>query len=134
LDDVVERALDPRLQRHGSSCVACRRSLSLVARLTVKRRRRRERERVADHPRQPFVVLVFQWRLARFDQAEVGGHELGHAPARRISAHQRVEIILELTDLVDVHSSAASRTRQGRAGAIIVERRRLAPQRDLLDR
>ena len=68
-------------------------------------------------------------------------YELGHPPARRIAAHQRVEIILELADLVDrPFLRQRGEGVGGRAGAIIVERRRLAPerdvdgQRDLLDR
>ena len=51
-------------------------------------------------PREPFVVHVFERRLAVFDQPEVGGHELEHAPPRAVAAHQPVEIILEGADLV----------------------------------
>ena len=89
-------------------------------------------KRVADHPRQPLVVLVFERRLTRFDQAEVGRHELGHPPARGVAAHQRVEIILERADLVDrPFLRQRGEGVRRRAGAIIVERRRLAPQRDI---
>ena len=38
--------------------------------------------------------------LAGLDQLEVGRHELGLAPAREVTARQRVEIVLERADLV----------------------------------
>ena len=95
-------------------------------------RRGGDREGVADDARQPFVVLVLQRRLARLDQAELRRHEFHHAPARRIAAHQRVEIVLELPDLIERPFLRQRREGVGgRAGAIIVERRRVAPQRDV---
>ncbi len=57
---------------------------------------------------------------------------LGLPPARQIAAHQRVEIILERTDLVDrPFLRQGGESVGGRAVAVIVERRRLAPQRDV---
>lgn len=50
--------------------------------------------------RAPVVLLIFERRLAAFDQLVVGGHEPGLAPARPIAAHHRVEIVLERADLV----------------------------------
>jgi hypothetical protein len=62
-------------------------------------------------------------------------------PARSVPARQRVEIVLERTDLVDrPFFRQSGEGVGGRAGAIIVERRRVATerdvdgQRDLLDR
>jgi hypothetical protein len=79
---------------------------------------------LADDARQPLVVLVLERRLARFDQLEIGGHELGLAPARQIAAHQGVEIILERADLVGRPFLGQSGAGVGRgADAIIVEGR-----------
>ena len=67
-----------------------------------------------------------------FDQLEVGGHELGHPPSRQVAAHQRVEIILERADLVGGPFLGQGGEGVGLgAGAVIVERRRVAPQRDI---
>jgi hypothetical protein len=133
LDHVVERVLHPGFQRNQP----------LLRRLLAKRLagrpvdlaqegRDRNREGVADDARQPFVVLIFQWWLAGLDQLEVGRHELGLAPARQIAAHQRVEIILERADLVGRPFLRQGGEGVGRgAGAIIVEGRGVAPQRDV---
>ena len=73
--------------------------------------------------------------------SKIGGHELGHAPARQIAAHQRVEIILKRPDLVGGPLLGECRERVGRgAELVIVEGRDVAPdrdvdgERDLLDR
>ena len=72
------------------------------------------------------------WRLAGLDQLEIGGHELGHPPSREVAAHQRVEIILERTDLVGRPFLGQGGEGVGRgAGAVIVEGRRVASQRDI---
>ncbi len=63
-------------------------------------RRGRDGEGIADDAGEPFVVLVFERRLAVLDQLEVGGHELQHPPAQRIAAHLCVEIVLESPNLV----------------------------------
>ena len=115
----------------SASCVAC--TLQRLAGAAVDlgdESGSGNREGVADQPRQPFVVLVLQRRLARFDELEVGRHELGLSPARRIAAHQRVEVILELADLVDrPFLRQGGEGVGGRAGAVIVERRRLVRMR-----
>ena len=139
---MVERVLHPGLQRNEP----------LLRRLLAQRlagrpvdlaheSRDRNREGVADEPRQPFVVLVLQRRLAGLDQLEVGGHELGLAPPSQVAAHQCVEIVLERADLVGRPFLGQRGEGVGRgAHAIVIERRRVAPQgnidgeRDLLDR
>ncbi len=79
---------------------------------------------VADDPRQPLVALIFERRLARFDQAEFARHELHHPPPRRIAAHQCVEIVLELADLINrPFLRQGGEGVGGRAGAVVVERR-----------
>jgi hypothetical protein len=63
---------------------------------------------------------------------KIGRHEFQHAPAAGIAGHQRVEIILELADLIDAPFLRQSGEGIGdRSGAIIIERRRIAPQRDI---
>jgi hypothetical protein len=91
---MVERVLHPRLERRQP--LLCRLLAHGLAGGAIDLRhkgRDRHREGVADDPRQPLVVLVLERRLAGLGQLEVGGHELGLAPARQIAAHQGVEII-----------------------------------------
>ena len=130
---MVERVLHPGLERHEPFL---RRLLAHgLARRAVDladERRNGDREGVADDARQPLVVLVLERRLAGLDQLEVGRHELGLAPARQIAAHQRVEIILERADLVGRPFLGQSGEGVGRgAGAVIVEGRGVAPERDV---
>jgi hypothetical protein len=69
--------------------------------------------------------------LAGLDQLEVGRHELGLPPARQIAAHQSV-IVLERADLIGrpFLGQGGEGVRRG-AGAVIVEGRGVAPQRDV---
>src|ERR1700733_1344602 len=132
-DHMVERVLDPRLERHKPFL---RRLLAQgLARRPVDLRyegRNGDREGVEDDAGQPFVVLVLQRRLAGLDQLEVGGHELRLAPARQVATHQRVEIVLERADLVGGPFLRQGGEGVGRgARAVIVERRGVAPQRDV---
>jgi|ERR1700722_900647 hypothetical protein len=69
------------------------------------------------------------------------GHEFGLAPARKVAAHQRVEIVLERADLVSRPFVGQGGESIGRgAGAVMVEGRGVTPERnvdgkgDLLDR
>jgi hypothetical protein len=49
------------------------------------KRGRWDREGVADHPREPFVVTVLQRLLAGLGQLEIRRHELDHATAFEIA-------------------------------------------------
>ncbi len=92
-------------------------------------RARRTRSR---RPCEPLVVHVLQWRLARLRQFEIGRHEVDHAPPRQIAGHQRVEIVLKRLYLID--RPFLRQRREGiRYGArvVAIERRLLAPQRDV---
>jgi hypothetical protein len=116
-DHMVERVLDPSLERTASSIVLSGGTEAFphdTVRSDVgcgrgQRHLRHEsrnghREGVADEARQPLVVLVLERRLAGFDQLELRRHELGLAPPSQVAAHQRVEIVLERADLVGRHS------------------------------
>ena len=82
--------------------------------------------------RAPLVILVLERGLSRFDQLEVGRHKLGLAPAREIAAHQGVEIVLERADLVGrPFPGQSGEGVRGGAGAVIVERRGVAPERNI---
>ena len=130
---MVERVLHPGLERHQAFLRGllaqglARRAVDLA-----DERRNGGREGVADDARQPLVVLVLERRLAGLDQLEVGRHEFGLASARQIAAHQRVEIILERADLVGgpFLGQRGEGVRRG-AGAVIVEGRGVAPERDV---
>jgi hypothetical protein len=90
------------------------------------------RESVADGARQPLVITVVERGLARLDQLEVGGHELGLSPPRQIAAHPRVEIVLERADLVGRPFPGQGGEGVGRrARLVIVERGGVASERDI---
>jgi hypothetical protein len=95
LDDLVERGLDPRFQRHEPFLRRLHpQGLGGRAIDLADERGGGDGESVTDDPREPFVVLILQRRLVRLDQLEVGGHEFEHMAAREIAGHQRVEIVL----------------------------------------
>ena len=132
-EHAVEHAFHPGLQRRQAFL---QRLLAQVLRGRavdlIDEGRGGNREGVTDDAREPFVILILQRRLARLDKLEVARHELDHAPVRRIAAHQRVEIILELADLIDrPFLRQGGETVGRRAGAIVVQRRSLAAQRDI---
>jgi hypothetical protein len=85
-DNPIQRRLDPRLQRHETLLRGLR-AQRLRGRAIDLRHERRggHRERVADHARQPLVLLILQQRLPRLGELELGRHELDHAAALEIA-------------------------------------------------
>ncbi len=88
LDDVIERALDPGLQRHEAFLRGLdAQALGGRAIDLGDERRGRYREGVADDARQPFVVLIFQRRLARLGELEL-------ARAKNLTMRRRARLPL----------------------------------------
>ena len=101
LDHPVEDRLDPGLQRQ-QALLRRLQAHGLAGRAIdlADEGRGGDGEGVADDAGEPFVIGVLPRRLAVLDQLEIAGHELQHVPPVQVAGHLRVEIVLEIPDLL----------------------------------